>query len=56
MSVEVTSVSWLGQLPVGVEISDYCNCWFFEILSFVFVFFVCYLAWAVDLGFQIKVK
>ena len=28
MGVEVFSVSWFGQLTVGVEITDYCNCWF----------------------------
>ena len=26
VGVEVTSVSWLGQLTVGVQITDYCNC------------------------------
>ena len=25
--VEVSSVSWLGQMPVGVQITDYFNCW-----------------------------
>ena len=26
VGVEVSSVSWLGQLTVGVYITDYCNC------------------------------
>ena len=28
VGVEVSSVSWLGQLTVGVQITDYCNSWF----------------------------
>jgi hypothetical protein len=28
VGVVVTSVSWLGELTVGVYITDYCNCWF----------------------------
>ena len=30
VGVEVTSVSWLGQLTVGVQITDYCNCWIIQ--------------------------
>ena len=40
VSVEVFSISWLGQLIVGVYITDHFN-------------FVCCLAWAVDHGVQI---
>ena len=32
VGVEVSSVSWLGQLTVGVQITDYCNCWFSKFL------------------------
>ena len=41
----VYSVSWLGQLTVGVQITDYFNSWVSK--------FLCYLVWAVDLGVQI---
>jgi hypothetical protein len=47
LGVEVSSVSWLGQFTVGVQITDYFNC------SWVSKCFCCCLAWAVDLGVQV---
>ena len=34
VGVGVSSVSWLGQLTVGVQITDYCNCWFSKFENF----------------------